>query len=163
MRLGVLLSLLVISTTPASWAAGAVLTSTAAALESQLACLAPPRPALAIRTMLRNGLLAQIGRDPAGVPIFRPTAPIRVFDKPLLFITGWELGGGGAQEPFRRTAGASPPVFLAVILDAAPGEITYREQQKLGDDGMTIGPFSSVRATSETYAKSGTTITCYGE
>lgn len=71
--------------------APSVLTTTTEALEGQLACRAAPKPALAIRTMIHNGLLSRTQVDPAGVPIFRPTRAITVFGKPLLFVSGWEM------------------------------------------------------------------------
>jgi hypothetical protein len=140
----------------------ALLASTGKALEDQLACLAQPKPALAIRAMMRNGLVqeTQFGSD--GIPVFRPKGNLVVFGKRVLFIAGWEMEGDRVREPFSRGPGTSPPLHIQAILDAAPADVPYKEHMVRGSDGTAIGSFSSIKPTSEFYTKGGTTITCYG-
>ena len=140
----------------------ALFASTGKALEDQLACLAPPQPALAIRAMMRNGLIAKTKFGADGSPVFRPTGDLRVFGAKILFVTGWEIEGNRVREPFWRGPGTAPPLFLSVVVDALPATVPYREHMVRGSDGMAVGSFSSMEATGEPYVKRGTTITCYG-
>ena len=140
----------------------ALFASTGKALEDQLACLKPPKPALAIRTMLRNGLIAKTNFGADGSPVFRPTGDLQVFGAKVLFVTGWEMEGDRVREPFWRGPGTAPPLFLSVVVDAVPPNVPYREHVIRGSDGVAVGSFSSMEVTREYYAKSGTTITCYG-
>ncbi len=139
-----------------------LLASTGKALEDQLACLVPPKPALAIRAMMRNGLLVKTRFDADGSPVFRPTSDLLVFGKRVLFVTGWEMEGDQVKQPFWRGPGTEPPLFLAVTLDAAPAEIPYQAHMVRGSDGTAVGSFSSIEPTREFYSSRGTTITCYG-
>lgn len=136
--------------------------STGKALEDQLACLKPPKPALAIRAMMRNGLVARTAFGADGSPVFRPTGDLQVFGAKVLFVTGWEMEGDRVREPFWRGPGTTPPLFLSVVVDALPANVPYREHVVRGSDGVAVGSFSSMEAAREHYAKSGTTIICYG-
>lgn len=140
----------------------ALFTSTGKALEDQLACLKPPKPASAIRAMMRNGIIAKTKFGADGSPVFRPIGDLQVFGAKVLFVTGWEMEGDRVREPFSRGPGTAPPLFLSVVVDALPANVPYREHMVRGSDGVAVGSFSSVEATREYYAKSGTTITCYG-
>lgn len=140
----------------------ALFASTGKALEDQLACLKSPKPALAIRAMIRNGLIARTNFGADGSPVFRPTSDLQVFGAKVLFVTGWEMEGDRVREPFWRGPGTAPPLSLSVVVDALPANMTYREHMVRESDGLAVGSFSTVAATREYYAKSGTTITCYG-
>ena len=140
----------------------ALFASTGKALEDQLACLKPPKPALAIRAMMKNGLIAKTKFGADSSPVFRPTDDLQVFGAKVLFVMGWEMEGDRVRAPFWRGPGTAPPLFLSVIVDAPPANVPYREHMVRGSDGVAVGSFSSVEATREYYARSGTTITCYG-
>ncbi len=140
----------------------ALLASTGKALQEQLACLSSPRPAVAIRAMMKNGLVAETKFGADGIPVFRPTADLYVLGERVLFLTGWEMEGDEIRKPFSRGPGTAPPLFLAVVLDAVPRDISYREHMVRGSDGVAIGSFSTIEPTKENYSKRGTTITCYG-
>lgn len=140
----------------------ALLASTGKALEDQLACVRPPKPALAIRAMMMHGLIARTKFGADGSPVFQPTGDLQVFGAKVLFVTGWEMEGDRVREPFWRGPGTAPPLFLSVVVDALPANMPYREHMVRGRDGVAIGSFSSIETAREYYATSGTTITCYG-
>ncbi len=133
---------------------GSLAASTGRSLEDQLACLSPRKLALAIRAMV----IAKTKFGADGVYVFRPTSALQVFGARIPFHHG--LGNG--RDPFSRGPGTSPPLFLAVVVDALPANVPYRERAIRRTDGVAVGQFSSVAATSEEYGKGGTTITCYG-
>lgn len=132
------------------------------ALEDQLTCLNPPRPGLAIRAMIANGLIKKTKFDADGSPIFAPTGGLYVFGKRVTFLTGWEMEGDTLRAPFWRGPGTSPPTFLSVTLDTTPEDVSYTEHSIRGADGVIVGSFSTIEPTNEYYSHEGTTITCYG-
>ena len=140
----------------------ALLVSTGRALQAQLACLGQPQPGVAIRAMLRNRVIAPTRFHADGSKVYRPTGELRVFGKPVLFVTGWAEEGGRVRAPFSRGPGTAPPRFLAVVLDAAPGEVAYEAHAVRGPDGSLDDPFSVIELAHAYYSKRGTSITCYG-
>jgi hypothetical protein len=77
--------------------------------------------------MLRNGLIAKTNFGADGSPVSRPTGHLQVFGAKVLFVTGWEMEGDCAREPFWRGPGTAPPLFLSVVVDALPPNVPYRE------------------------------------
>jgi hypothetical protein len=137
-----------------------VLSKTAKALEEQLACLNPPKPGLAIRGMLANGVIAPTKFIPDGVPVFAAASDIYVYGSRVTFVSGWEMEKDGKVKlPFRRGPGTAPPLFLQVVLEKPPQNYTPHAVKV---NGIIERPFSSVAPTDEDYSHSGTTITCYG-
>ena len=139
-----------------------LLASTGKALEDQLACLGPPKPALAIRAMIKNSLVAKTKYGADGSPVFRPTGNLTVYGSKVLFVSGWEMEGDRVREPFWRGPGTTPPLFLSVTIDAIPAAVPYKEHVVRGSDGVAVGSFSSIELSSASYSKGTTTITCYG-
>ena len=134
---------------------------TGKALEDQLACLKSPRPALAIRSMLANGLIARTKFAADGSPVFAPTGDIYVYGSQVLFITGWEAEGGKVKPPFWRGPGTAPPLFLQVILQMPPSVVHYTPHEDRGPNGIIQGSYSTIAPADEYYIHSGTTITCF--
>jgi hypothetical protein len=131
------------------------------ALEDQLACLKSPRPALAIRSLLANGLIARTKFAADGSPVFAPTGDVYVYGSRMLFITGWEAEGGKVKSPFWRGPGTAPPLFLQVTLEMPLPAIRYTPHEVRGSDGIVQGSYSTIAPADEYYIHSGTTITCY--
>lgn len=90
----------------------------AQALESQLSCRTLPEAAVAIRAMLKNKLVREIDGGGDGSVVFQPTAPMSVFDLPVVSVTGWQMDETGAMEPFYRGPGTAPPNFISVSVRA---------------------------------------------
>ena len=155
--------ILIATSAPAAMAANAsLLAKTGKALEEQLACLNPPQPGLAIRTMLANGVITRTKFAADGSPVFAPTDAIYVYGSRVTFITGWESEVGKVKPPFWRGPGTAPPVFLAVTLEKSPAAIHYTPRGVRGADVVVQGAFSSIEPANEYYTHTGTTITCYG-
>lgn len=150
-----------IAQTPAGTRAD-LLVRTGKALEDQLACRTSPKPGVAIRALIANGLVRKTRFDADGSPVFAPIGDLLVYGRRVLFVTGWEMEGDRVRAPFWRGPGTAPPLFLAITLDAAPAEVPYTAHQVRRADGTTEGSFSSIGASDEYYARQGTTITCYG-
>jgi hypothetical protein len=131
------------------------------ALEDQLACLKSPRPALAIQSLLANGLIVRTKLAADGSPVFAPTGDIYVYGSRMLFITGWEAEGGEVKPPFWRGLGTAPPLFLQVILQMPPSVIHYTPHEDRDPNGLIQGSYSTIAPADEYYIHSGTTITCF--
>lgn len=136
---------------------------TAKALEDQLACTKSPEPGVAIRAMIKNGLLQDTDFGEDGVPVLKPTAPLTVYGKRVTFVAGWQIeANGSVREPFGRGPGTAPPHHIAVSFDAKPSDIPYKEHAINGVDGTLVGSHSSIEAGSLDNSAGGSTITCYG-
>ena len=129
---------------------GQVLAAAGTLLEDQLTCLSSPKPALVIRSMIHNGLVEKTKYGVDGSPVLRAKKMITVFGARLLYVTGWEREGDRVRAPFWRGPGMSPPLFLSVVLDAAPANIPYKPHMVRGSDGLAIGSFSLGRGHQRT-------------
>ncbi len=132
------------------------------ALEDQLACLSPPDPGTAIRSMLKNGLLELTNNGGDGIPVLKPTKQLMLYGKPVVFIAGWKSEPDGTvRYPFTRNAGSAPPTHLAASFKEDPAEIPYKEHEVSDDEGHLVGSFSSIASGQLDYSDGGSTITCY--
>ncbi|MET4131994.1 hypothetical protein ABIE62_001117 [Porphyrobacter sp. MBR-155] len=94
----------------------------AQALENQLSCRTLPEAAIAIRAMLKNKIIREIEGGGDGSVVFQPTASMRVFDLPVVSVTGWQMDDNGAMKPFYRGPGTAPPNFISVSVRATMDE-----------------------------------------
>jgi len=143
---------------------GAAVSAAEKSLEAQLACTGNPEPGKLIREMLAKGLLKKTKFDQDGIPVLAPTLDIYLYGKKVRFVSGWEMeNDGSVKKPFERGPGTAPPRFIAVLLDANPRDVNYTARPTFNADGKLELWFSTIEQSNEYYAKSGTTITCFGK
>ena len=85
-----------------------------------------------------------------------------MFGHIVTFVAGWEDDENGVSAQFSRGLGTAPPLHIAVLFNAKPADLTYKEHRVVGVDGVATGSYSSVDAGSLNLTDSGSTITCYG-
>ena len=138
-------------------------TKTISALEDQLSCIKSPHTGQAIRAMLSNGFIKEVDLGYDGIPIFIPTSELKVFGHKILYIAGWEREADGKiKAPFWRGPGTSPPIFIAVTLEATLTDVAYKEHT-LNEERNNA--YSTIKKDSVNFEDVDmshlTTITCY--
>jgi hypothetical protein len=115
---------------------------TEAALLSQLSCTSPPEAGIAVRAMMRNGLIRATDDGGDGVIVFEPTRRFLLLGFPVVRLEGWQQNprGFGAVAPFGRGPGTAPPNYLSVTVRATADALraaARREGLREASDGWS--------------------------
>ena len=129
------------------------------AIFDQISCKKPPEAAIAIRAMIRNGIIKDSGAGADGSPYYVPMKPLKMLGFSIVRITGWQADKDFIpMKPFGRGPGTLPPNFFAISVAGDIGEVRDKLRQANLDKSVSV---EDGDMGIESPVSPGATLTCY--